>query len=375
MDGTAIKLAQIEEESRNQVSFKKAYAQVVGTPTFNMREDYQKFIDAFNAGCEGKQLPKAIKQKMAKLVKDAMSVTTDFRAGRLHDNVVWNERMKYISALAVPGMAALMDTFNIATVADMAADMNWMRAFRTIDMRGSMAGKIINFFLHAEIKELTPQESVPYGYIGTVTEESIDSGRYGGGFAFDRKWIANNGFLQLNDAIMALREENDITKSEASYLAMVQKIGGTEAFDTDPATTFNKAYNNLLDPLRTNKGYGITATTPVLAYHHPHHTQKVNQAIFALRGENGTNPVVEYNITPIPTYEVPKTLKENNTGTAHDAVMFVLPGRRILHVPQDGLSENQAFDWDKQVIKVGLQDFYKSTVKDAAQLRKVRLSS
>lgn len=365
--------AQIEEESRHQIDFKKAYNMVAGTPMFNMREDWETFMKAFEAGCSGKKLPKAVLQKMKKLVTDAVGITTDFHTGRLPDNAVWRERLKYISALAVPGMPALLDTYNIATVADMSADMNWMRAFRTIDMRGTLSGKIINFFLHAEIKELTPQQDVPYSFIGTVTEESIDSGRYGGGFSFDRKWLANNGFMQLNDAVMALREENDIKKSQVSYEAMVQTIGGTEAFDTDTATTFNKGYENLLEPLRTNKGYGITATTPVLVYHHPHHIGAVNKAIFALRGENGTNPVVEYNITPIPSFDVPKQLKQENTGTAHDAVMFVLPGRRIMHVPQDSMSENQAYDWDKGVIKLGVQDFYKSAVKDKLQLRKVRL--
>lgn len=372
--------ASILEEDRRQVDYKKAYQQIMGTPIFNMRADFDKFMGTFEKAHSGRKISKEVKEKMHRIVRDGLSLMTDFHTGKLAQNCVFMERAKYVSALAAFNMPAILDTYNIGTVADLSADQNWMRAFRTLDMRDSMAGEIVNFYLHAKIVELGPQKDVPYSHIGTLEKETVASGRVGGGFTFDLKWLRVNGFIQLNDAIMALREQADITKSQQAYTAMVGNMGDTQAFDTDAATTFNRGYQKITETNRTanggiGKGYGITATTQILLYHHPHHISAVNKAIFATRGENGTNPVVEYNLVPIPSFEVPKQLQESGSGTAHDAVMMVLPGRRILHVPQDNPSENQAFDWDKGVMKVGMQDFYKMDVKDDDQLLKVRLGA
>lgn len=364
---------EISRKYAAQYSFHKT---LVGVPTFTMRSDWEAFAAVIEKGFSGKTLTQKERKFVAKVVSDAVSLTTDARTpGGLANNVVWQNYAKYASQLAVPGMPAIIDAYNIGLTADMSADMNWMRAYRTLDMRGVTSGKITNFFLHTKVVELAPNAPVPYTYIGATTEENVSNGRYGGGFAFDRNWLATNGFIQMNDAIMALREGNDITKTTDAYGRLYANIPATEAFDTDTQTTFNKGYYNLCNPLRTNNGYGITATSQVLCYYNPIHAQKVVNAMFARRGAaNDTNEVM-HNIVPIPTFDIPAQLQEGGTGTAHDAVLFVLPGRRILHLPQGDLSENTALEWEKNVVKTGIQDFYKNEVMDTAQTLKVRLGA
>lgn len=353
--------------------FEAQYLTMLKSKVWSNAAEFGKF-KALVAKAESgdKKAESQIRQRM----KAVMSLGTDAFTDNLDENEFYKMiRHKFGSSLAAPGTTSpIIETFQVWQN-EFAIDLRWMLLFATKDMRANLTGKVVDFRSAVKMEKLTEQQDVPYGFIGDSIGKEVTKERMGGGLAFERHWLERNGFVTANDALSAIRMKHEEFKSTEHWDKIYKNAGVVRAFNTDLQTTINEAYSiDIIDSLKGN-GYGLTATTPVYLIHNHTLTQTVNKAIFALRGENGTSPVVEYNVVPISTDKVPKQITEVGGSTAHDSVLMVLPGRNLMYCPFDTPSENEAFKWEKNTIQMGIQDFYTPRVGDNKQIVKVRISA
>lgn len=369
---------QLSEDLRRYKAFLEWTTTLSGSihiPTFNSKEEFENFKAAYKAaaGYEGSEKQAKAMPMVEKFLHDAIEVVDSFRSGKEHTNEVVKRfvRAKVGSPLASPTMTSQIVRDYRAWQSDFAADMRWMLVFSTRDMSGNLSGKIVNFKSAVEYGFVEHGNTIKYGTIGASTEQDVYPQRSGGGLQFDTEWLRLNGYIQFNDAIMALRQKREEFISDYMWNLLATNAGDTTLFNTSLQVTMNLAAQTLRGNNK-NKGYGTTYGQSYFYIHNGSHTPQVNSAIFALRGENGTNPVVEYPIIAIDTDSIPSSITQG--GSTNAAGLMVLPGRDLMYLPFMASEQFQSTDRERSVIKIGQDERWNGRVGDTQQIQKVRHS-
>lgn len=348
---------------------REVYA-AINAPTFTSNEKALEWVNAMGA------TPTMSPEQFQKLISDPQSFMED---GKFKDSVGKREKALYfaykslevvsdvtfgrresnpILSKAIGGLFTQPGNYPVAASfasyqAPQDLDMNWMQAFNSVDLRGAMIGKLVDWVGEAKFYELLNNEPIKYSNIGYDKATDVVKRIFAGGHAIDMDMVGNSPALTLNNAFTSLRLAAEAKKADVAYSAINDEYDGTENYATSVVNTFNVAGHTLKNKFVSSKlGISVTPSTLLLMYANPSNQATVEQALNAIRGTDGTSPIVIHNIRPIFSYKI------DATTATKKAVRLLIPGQKAVHATFQDLTTNQESHFDTQRIKVAAVEKY-----------------
>lgn len=361
--------------------FSATYHSLLNAPTFTSSEEAKKFLEDVPGRIHKlMQIEKASDRKAAARkalgpIHKAFALREDAVFGTLGQNPLYKHLTKK-NVVITHGTGAEMPVVASfrSMVPDSEIDLQYLLLYEQDDLREALIGRVLD--LRSEVKVLKTAKGAPIKYTPFGFDQSleIESERFTNGLAFDRKWINNNTAVNMNDAITAQRLAFDRSRSYTAFQNIFNNAGATnQAFDTSLVKTINKGAFDLLDSLRidpnapeSGKGYDVTDDSVVYLVCNPLYKDVVNQAMNAIRGDNGTNPVIEYNVQPLFTFHAPK---EPNSGKAGG--YLTLPMRKLRMGVFDDMFTDEEYKFSTDTVNLGAQEYIRFKAFDNKQIKKV----
>jgi hypothetical protein len=284
----------------------------------------------------------------------SIGIVSDAGHGKLNSNPIWSKLYGTEKGLLTqPENYPVMATFQ-AWQAPSDIDMGWMQAFSSFDLRSSAIGKLVDFIGSAKFYELTDNQPIQYSNIGIDKAVDIIKRGFGGGHNIDMDLIRVAPMVTLNMAFTSLRFAAEAKKSELGYDTIHTEFTGTESYSTSVLVTLNNAGKALKKRLIEAKlGISITQNSQLLLYVNPTHQELVEQALFSVRGPDGTNPVMIHNIRPVYSYLFP-ALPDGVKKGGH----LILPGQKAAYATFQDMTTNEETHFDTQRLKVAAVEKY-----------------
>lgn len=352
--------------------WKRAAYAAINAPTFTSNEKALEWISAMGTA------PTMTPDQFKKLISDPQSFMDD--NGKFKEMVGKREQALYfaykslevvsdvtfgresmnpiLTRKAIGGLFTQPGNYPIAASfasyqAPQDLDMNWMFAFNSVDLRGALIGKLVDWVGEAKFYELINNESIKYSNIGYDKATDVVKRIFAGGHSIDMDMVGNAPALTLNNAFTSLRLAAEAKKSDIAYSAINDEYDGTENYATSVVNTFNVAGHTLKNKFVSTKlGINVTPSTLLLMYANPSNQATVEQALNAIRGTDGTSAIVIHNIRPIFSYKI------DATTATKKAVKLLVPGQKAVHATFQDLTTNQETHFDTQRVKVAAVEKY-----------------
>lgn len=251
-------------------------------------------------------------------------------------------------------------------------DTNWMQFYQNIDARGTNRLSINELTNKVVFKEYRMGETIQPTPFGDEDVSYLHEKRYGGALNFLNRWLETNGRYNLNEAIRRFAIASLKIKANTMYTTLADTSGvSVEAFATSIIVTANNCADNLLDGLDSNDPqYDVTDETPLLILSHSTNKPLIRAAWRTISGDNGTNILPEYNVTPVFTRN-PNVTYDLGSGTA-SAVMCLPEEDAIFAMFKDLRISTRQGEQEDALIIVG-QEYWNHQHK-AIQRRIMRLA-
>lgn len=246
-------------------------------------------------------------------------------------------------------------------------DAQWMQLFMMADMReGPMTGEVFEMCGLVKYEKIKEDQSIPFGSIGHDKTYKTQVCRGAGGFRFNRPWIERNGVFVANNAISHLRWGSMRLKANEAYALIKSAKDSIFGFDTSIIKTLNLASDQMLQALEGLGKYGVTAQSQLYFLTHPSNRSAVNTAIRAVAGENGTNPILEYNIQPIYSYKV-----DAINGNSKAFGYMVLPGQELIYSVYEDQMTDEKYDFCRDAVEIAGQEYFGFSAGKEAKTKQI----
>jgi hypothetical protein len=264
-------------------------------------------------------------------------------------------KVQAITGVSTDFAKLVSDAFSV-TIGATNYDLGWQRAFKEVPL-----GEFQDTWDIYDVQNNLVFQLIPEGNriqvdnpSGTVVTSHVDY--YGGALGWTDKMIRFRKVAAMLDMAQIFRNQFWANKANNHYLllaAAAAVAGQTTAYQGVVADgqlrrdiqTINRAAYDLTFRLR-NKGYGDTATAPLVMYFNPLDEARVRAAMAAttavMQATTGVAVAVLRNISLIPTY---------NANIVANRPILVLPGQKIqmaealppttFVVPKDPLTLNE----------------------------------
>lgn len=360
--------------------FSIKYHSLLSAPTFSSDATARKFLEEAPSKIQEVLSIKEAKERKAKArevfapVHKAFSLREDAIFGTLNENALYKSLAK--KALITHGDGSDMPVLASfrSMVPDAEIDLQYLLIYEQDDLRNALVGKVIDYRTEVKVKKTPKGAPIEYTPLGFDKALELESDRYTNGIAFDRRWINNNAAVNMNDAITAQRMAFERNRSYEAWQNVFNSTDGSPfAFDTSVVKTISRGAFAVLDQNRIDpgspdagKGYDVTTDTVVYLVVNPLYMDIVNQAINAVRGENGTNPVIEYNVQPIFSFHAPLEPVSGKAGG-----YLVLPKRKHRMGIFDDLFSEEEYKFSTDTVNLGAQEYVRFKSFDTKQVKKV----
>lgn len=223
------------------------------------------------------------------------------------------------SSIRIDAIESWFNTFQI--------DAKWMQFFRTVSATGTSEIELIDWFSKVVHRKYSDGETIKGEPIGQNAFDRLGSERFGGAAFLLRRLTLNQARYNLQNILMSHQMKEMETKANEAYTALAGATPtGTTAFATNIITSVNAGVVDLFNSMAA-AGYGVNDDTPVLFLCNGAHKASVNAAFRTIAGENGTNPLLEYNVTPVYTFNsnYPSQIGGTNYGK------LIVPGMKNIY--------------------------------------------
>lgn len=204
-------------------------------------------------------------------------------------------------------------------------DMNWMQFFQMIPAFGSDEIDLETLTNILEFSEYLSSEETKPKPLGALSQEKIREKRYSVAVDMLNRWLEKNNLLTLQNIVQRIMVADQKKRASVAYTALADTSGVTvEAFATNIRTTLNNGVNNLIEGMLTaNSAFDVSDDSTVLLLSHSRNKVAINAELNTIRGENGNNQIMEYNVTPVYTRN---TNVLTDLGLGGSRAMLIFPG-------------------------------------------------
>lgn len=223
-------------------------------------------------------------------------------------------------------------------VGNQLADTNFALAFDVVDARGNDQVAVPNWTNAMSFNEYATGQPVTMQSIGFQNASIINYKRWSCGINLDRTFFNLNGGRVTMAQLSQTFRTRALEKRAAFGYDLISATAGvtTESFATSILNTINVGASELLDANKA-AGKSVTTNTILYLYAHPVHKAGVMAAINSILGQSNNNTILEWNVVPVFSFDLPKQYGGTNGG------MLVLPGMGNVWANFRDLSvENQA---------------------------------
>jgi len=252
-------------------------------------------------------------------------------------------------------------------------DTGWVPLFDLVDLRGSThdhfdiadtnAGIVYEQVKPgAEIKKRTQisESKTPVGYL-----------TLGAGLGILDDWLSFNQFWRIDEAIDEFRAKH-FDEMAARHYGLFTALGnGVDvAFDTDDATTFNKAAAALFRAVR-GKGYAVGQNAGLYVVCAP---EKVGRITRMLAADQGSG-LVQFGTLQEPiAYSVRGVVSSTHIPANDSGYYLVLPGRKLKRGLWKDLSVETQRNASMRAEDIYAHSQYNAAIGDSAQVRRVKFA-
>jgi len=253
-------------------------------------------------------------------------------------------------------------------------DAKWLQFFQMVPAYGAgvvETATITNLVSHKEYADGAKIEAVP---LAGLSDTQLRERRFGGASNWLNRWLTTNNMMTISSILTRHQVAELKKKASVAYTALADTTGVTvQAFTTSLITTINEGVNSLVTALLTASGgeYDITDDSQFLLLSNSANKEAINAAFRTIQGENGNNPLLEYNVQPVFT---------RNTAVARDLglggsnrAMLILPGVANIWADFQSAKVGQEEDVASDSTKVVYQYYFNLQVV-AIQKRVITLS-
>jgi hypothetical protein len=259
-----------------------------------------ELADMFNSKDAAKQA------EVVRRVNAKFAVMDDFFADRMVPE-------SYRKSVSLPsrgekssgGLESNSATFNVIEnyFNAMQIDTKWMEMFRTYSATGKDQIELLDWFSKVVHKEYQDGELIQAEPIGQGAFERMGYRRFGGAAFVLRRLSLNQARYNLTNILISHQRKEMATKADFAYTAIAAATpAGTTAFATNIINSINKGAVDLLTSLAGTNGYNVNDDTPLKFLAHGSHKSAVLSAFDTLRGDNGNNIRLRYNVEPVFTF-------------------------------------------------------------------------
>lgn len=253
-------------------------------------------------------------------------------------------------------------------------DAKWMQFYQMVPAYGASVvetATITNLVTH---KEYGDGAKIEAGPLGGLSDTQLREKRYGGASNWLNRWLTTNNMMTLNSILSRHQVAELKKKASVAYTALADTTGvSVEAFSTSLIHTVNEGVNNMVNALLAASGgeYDITDDSQFLLLSNSANKEIINAAFRTIAGENGNNPILEYNVQPVYTRNT-AVARDLGLGGANRA-MLILPGVANIWADFQAAKVGQEEDIASDSTKVVYQYYFNQQVV-AIQKRVITLA-
>ena len=260
---------------------------------------------------------------------DALNAKLEDLGNAVHFGSVSDESMKYVprqtksfDSIYDPSSTRAYTFDLLSTLLNL--DAKWMQFYQMVPAYGAAEVDTMTITNLVEHKEYLQGARIEMGPLAGLSDTVLREKRYGGGSTFLERWVTTNGMMTINSILTRHQVAELKLKASVAYTALADTSGvGVEAFATSIVHTINEGVNTLSEALLALQ-YEITDESQFLLLSNSGNKEAINAAFRTIQGENGTNPLLEYNVTPVYTRNS-NVARDLGLGGANRA-MLILPG-------------------------------------------------
>ncbi len=253
-------------------------------------------------------------------------------------------------------------------------DAKWMQFYQMVPAYGAgvvETATITNLVSHSEYPDGSKIEAKP---LAGLSDTQLRAKRYGGASNWLNRWLTTNQMMTINSILTRHQVAELKKKASVAYTALADTTGVTvQAFTTSIISTINEGVNSMVNALLAASGgeYDITDESQFLLLSNSGNKEAINAAFATLRGSDGNNPILEYNVQPVYTRNT-AVARDLGLGGAYRA-MLILPGVANIWADFQSAKIGQEEDIASDSTKVVYQYYFNQQVV-AIQKRVITLS-
>lgn len=245
---------------------------------------------------------------------------------------------------------------------ELAIDMDWMKAYRMVDLQGTSRADILDFTGVGGWAEIAQGKDIEVSPWGTESFSDMTEKRYAIGRMIFNRWLETNSVYNINAVFQTIASGRLTFMANTAYKALANATGVTVNNATgstvkDVITAINASAAALLKA-NSNKDFALSKSTRLILYYNYTHGDIMDEVINMKRatdGANNTNRVVRFNIEYVETWNenFPAQLESSKAGG-----MLVLPRLKNLWGTFKPLSQETKYTFGTDSTNVKAQEYW-----------------
>lgn len=282
--------------------------------------------------------------------------------------------MKYATPSDSPFMSDVPPRVEAVFHDDMAnIDLGWTNLFSFIDMRGSNQDSfdLLTGSFGISFKQRAPGEKTEIWRLPSEDSVNVKYVTYSAGAGVLDDWLRYGKWWNVAEIIAEFRAKAWDHQASSHYGLFTALSAAIDiAFSVDDTQTFNTAAGSIFRALE-NKGYGVSANTPLWIVTNPEKKGRVLRMLEATQG----SLIVGYNqnLQPI-TATVAGVISTTKVAAAADHYYLVLPGHKLKRATWMDLSIEKNRDIFKRAEDMVGTFQSNAVIGDTDQVRRVKFA-
>lgn len=260
-------------------------------------------------------------------------------------------------------------TFDLmSTLLDL--DVKWMQFYNMVPAYGATEVDIATVTNIVRHKTYLDGQKIEAGPLASYGDTILREKRHGGATAFLQRWLTTNNLFTINKILQAHQVAEMILKADIAYSALANTSGvTTQAFTGTMLNTIQLGVQSLVTALLALQ-YTLTPDSQFLLLSNAVNMPAINAQLATLRGTDGNNPILEYNVQPVYTWNS-NVSSDLGTGTA--SAMLIVAGVQNIWADFQPMKIGQEEDIASDSFLIVAQEYHNQQVV-AAQKRVITLA-
>lgn len=265
------------------------------TPFVKTKEG-KKSLDQFRGMKDSKEL----QEKFTKAVKGHFELLDDSFLNQNEESVLKAEKLYGAQKNIGEFKPQLINTYS-SFRNEFQIDTGWMDFFDFVDISGSAEAKIADFKAYNPWQQMKRGEPIEPNALGEENFYKFSEQRHGAGYFIDQRWLETNQSYNVNTVFQAIGDGRLTYMANAGYAMLanstnVTVVNAASTSISDIIEAINTGVETLIDA-NSGEGYALSESTQIRALAHGTYKGILGQVVRALPGDNGTNPMIEWNVS------------------------------------------------------------------------------